>query len=121
MEGDNVNGMQPPAVGVEVGHDLKGRDFCVESLGVLQVVVPNLLNDVAEELGNATFGCFLASVVVKAGFVGGLSANTDDGRGIVGNVPVVEGEAGRPSNLGATMVGFVFGGLHEDGREGMDS
>ncbi len=34
-EGNHVDGMQPSAVGVEVGHDLKGRDLRVESLGVL--------------------------------------------------------------------------------------
>jgi hypothetical protein len=34
-EGDHVNSMLPPAVGVKVDHDLKGRDLCVESLGVL--------------------------------------------------------------------------------------
>ncbi len=71
--------MQPPAVGVSVGCDLKGSDLCVESLGVLQVVVPNLINNVVEELGNTTFGCFVAGIVIKAGFVEGLGMNTDDG------------------------------------------
>jgi hypothetical protein len=113
--------MQPPAVGIKVCHDLKGHDLCVESLGILQVVVPNLVNDAMEELGNTTFDCFLAGIVVKAGFVGGLGANTDDSRGVVGNVPVVEGEAGRPDKLGAAMIGFVLGGLCEDGHEGMGS
>jgi len=48
-EGDHVDGMQPPAVGVEKGHDVDGRDFCVESLGVLEIVVPDLVNDTAQE------------------------------------------------------------------------
>ncbi len=74
-----------------------------------------------EELGNATFGCFVAGVVLKSGFVGGLGANMDDGRCVIGNILVVEGEAGRPDKLGATMVGFVLGGLREDGCKGMDS
>ncbi len=52
--------------------------------------------------------------------MGGLGANMDNSRGIIGNVLVIEGEAGRPDKLGATMVGFVLGGLHQDGREGMD-
>jgi hypothetical protein len=60
-------------------------------------------------------------VVVEAGFVGSLGANTDNGCGVVGDVPVVDGEAGRPDELGGAMVGFVLGGLHEDGRERMDS
>jgi hypothetical protein len=87
-EGDHVNGMRPPAVGVKVGHDLKGCDLCVESLGILQVVVPNLVNDVVEEFGITTFGCFVAGIVVEAGFVGGLGGNTDDGRGVASNVPL---------------------------------
>ncbi len=113
--------MQPPIVGVEVGHDFEGRDLHIESLGMLQVVVPNLIDDVAEEFGNAMFGCLVAGVVIEVGFVGSLSANTDDGRGISGNVPVVEGEAGRPDKLEGAMVVFVLGGLHEDGCKRMDS
>ncbi len=54
--------MQPPAVGVEVGHDFKGRDLHIESLGVLQVVVPNLVNNVEEEFCNTTFSCFVAGL-----------------------------------------------------------
>ncbi len=74
-----------------------------------------------EELGNATFGCFVAGVVAKAGFVGSFGTNTDDGRGVVGNVPVIEGEAGRPDKLEAAMVSFALGSLRKDGREGIDS
>ncbi len=111
--------MQPPTVGIEVGHDFKGRDFCLESLGILQVFVPNLVDDIAEEFGNATFGYFVAGIVVEARFVGGLGANTDDSHGVVGNVPVAEGEAGRPDKLGGAMAGFILGGLLENGRERM--
>ncbi len=113
--------MEPPDVGIKVGHDYKGRDLCIESLGILQVIIPNLVNNVAEEFGNTMFGYLVAGVVVEAGFVGGLGANTDDGRGIVGNVPVEEGEVGRPDKFGGAKVGFVLGGLCEDGRKRMDS
>jgi hypothetical protein len=116
-EGDHVGGMQPPAVGVKVSHDFEDHDLFIGSLGILQVVVPNLVNNVAEEFGNDTFGCFVAGIVVKAGFVGRHGANTDHSYGIVGNVPVVEREARRPDELGGTMVGFILGGLHEDGPE----
>jgi hypothetical protein len=62
-----------------------------------------------EELGNAMFGCLIAGIVVKAGFVGSLGANTDDGRGIIDtDVLVVEGEVGRPDKLGAAMVGLYL-------------
>jgi hypothetical protein len=113
--------MQPPAVGIKVGHDLKGHDLCVESHGILQVVVLNLVNNIMEELGKATFSCFITGIVVEVAFVGGLGTNTDNGCGIVDDVPVIEGEAGRPDKLGAAMIGFILGGLHEDDREGMDS
>ncbi len=33
-EGDHVNGMQPPAVGIEVGHDLQSHDLRAECFGV---------------------------------------------------------------------------------------
>jgi hypothetical protein len=104
-----------------VGHDFKGRDLRIESLGILKVAVPYLVNNAVKEFGGATFGCLVAGIVVEAGFVGGLSVNTDNGHGNVGNVSVVEGEAGRPNKLGVAMVGFVLGGLHKDGRERMDS
>jgi hypothetical protein len=67
------------------------------------------------------FGCLVAGIVVEVGFSGGLSANMDDGRGIIGNVPVIEREAGRPDKLGGAMVGFVLNGLREDVHEGMVS
>ncbi len=59
----------------------------------------------------------IAGVVVKARFVGGFGANTDNSCGVVGNVPVVEGGAGRPDKHGRTMDSFVLGGLREDGQE----
>jgi hypothetical protein len=67
--------MQPPAVDVEVGHDFEGHYLHIESPGILQVVVPNLVDDVAEEFGDATFGCLIAGIVVEARFVGSLGAN----------------------------------------------
>ncbi len=85
------------------------------------MVVPNLVNDVVEELGDATFGCFVAGLVIKVGSVGSLGTNRDNGPSVVGNVSVIEGEAGRPDELGASMVGFILGRLHEDGHEGIDS
>ncbi len=38
--------MQAAAVGVEEGHDLDGRDLCVEGLGVFEIVVPDLIDHV---------------------------------------------------------------------------
>jgi hypothetical protein len=39
---DHVDGMQPPPVGVKVGHDLKGRELCVESLGYFSLLYQTL-------------------------------------------------------------------------------
>jgi hypothetical protein len=86
VEGNHVNGMQPPTVGVEEGHDVDGRDLGVESIGVFEIVVPDLVDDIAEKFRNATFGRFVTGVVIKAGFVGLLCTNSDDSRGIVGDV-----------------------------------
>jgi hypothetical protein len=38
--------MKPSTVGIEEGHDVDGRDLCVEGVGVFEVVVPNLIDNV---------------------------------------------------------------------------
>jgi len=119
-EGDHVDGMQPPAVGVEEGQDVHGRDFCVESLGILEIIVPDLVNDIAQQFGDATLGRLVTGVVIKAGFVGSLCTNTDDCRGVIGNVFIMEGEGGSYKFVVA-MFSFVLSSICEDGREGMDS
>ncbi len=117
MEGDHVDGMQPPTVGVKVGYDVEGHDLCIERLDIFQVVIPNLIANVSEEFGHATSGHLVAGIVVEAEFVGGLGVNMEDSHGIVDNVLVIEGEAGGPDKLGIVMVSFLLGGLHEDGHE----
>jgi len=120
-EGDHVNGMRTPTVGVEEGHDVDGRDLCVESFGVFEIVVPDLINDIAKKFGDATLGRFVTGVVIEAGFMGRLCTNPDNCHGIVGDVFIVEGEAGVAYEFGVAMFSFVLSGLREDGREGMDS
>jgi len=109
--------MQPPAVGIKEGHDVDGHDFFVESLGIFEIVVPDLINDIAKEFGDATFGRLVTGIVIEAGFVGSLCMNTDNCRGFVGEVFIVEGEVGGSYKFGVAMVGFVLGGIREDGRE----
>ncbi len=53
--------------------------------------------------------------------MGRLSSNSDNCRGVVGDVFVVERKAGGTYEFGGAMFGFVLDGLHEDGREGVDS
>ena len=113
--------MQAAAVGVEEGHNLDGRDLCVEGLGVFEIVIPDLITNVAKKFHNAMFGRFVAGVVIKAGFMGGLCTNSDDCRGVVGNVFIVEGEADETYKCGVAMFCFVLGGFREDSRERMDA
>ena len=47
--------MQPPAVGVEEGHDVDGHDLHVEHFGILEIIVPDLADDIAKEFGDASF------------------------------------------------------------------
>ena len=49
-EGDYVNGVKTPAVGIAKGHDLEGHHLHVRVVNVLQVVVPHLIYGVMEEL-----------------------------------------------------------------------
>jgi hypothetical protein len=66
LEANHVNCMQPPTVGVEEGHDVQCRDLHVESLGVLEVIIPDLLDGFAEEFGNPPLSCLVTGVVIKA-------------------------------------------------------
>jgi hypothetical protein len=75
MQQDHVEGMKPSTVGVKEGHDVDGRDLCVEGVSIFEVVVPNFIDNVAEKLGHALFGCFVNGIVIKSGFVGGLCTN----------------------------------------------
>jgi hypothetical protein len=111
----------PPLLVSRLAMIFKGRDLRIKSLGILQVVAPNLIDNVVEEFGNATFGCLIAGVVLKVGFVGGLGAYTDNSCGVISDVPVIRGERGRHDKLGGTMVGFLLGSLCEDGHERLNS
>ena len=53
--------------------------------------------------------------------MGCLCTNSDDCRGVVGNGIIVEREAFGTYNFFVAMVGFVLGGLGEDGHKGMGS
>jgi hypothetical protein len=118
MQQDHVEGMKPSAVGIKEGHDVDGCDFCVEGVGVFEVVVSNFIDNVAEKLGHASFGRLVNGVVIELGFVGSLRTNANDCRGIVSNRLVIEWETSQACKFG-TMVGFVLDSLGEDGCEGM--
>ncbi len=117
---DHVEGMKPSAVGVEEGHDVNDSDLCVEGVSAFEVVVPNFIDDVAEKLGHASFGCLKTGVVIELGFVGSLRTIANICRGIVSDRLVIEWETSRAYKHGP-MAGFVLDSLCEDGCEGVNS
>jgi hypothetical protein len=119
VEQDHVAGMKTPAVGIAEGHDLEGRPLCVEGVGVLEIVVPHLIDGVVEELGDAAFGCLIAGKVIKAGMVGSLCVDTEDGGGIVGDGAAIDGKAGGANKHCIAMVGHLPHSIHEDTCEQM--
>jgi hypothetical protein len=116
----HVEGMKPSAVGIKEGHDVDGRDLRVEGVGVFEVTVPNLINNITEKLGHTLFGRLVTGVVIKSGFVGSLRTNLNDCCGIVSDRLVVEWEMSQAYKFD-TIVGFVLESLGEDGCEGVNS
>jgi hypothetical protein len=111
--------MKASAVGIKECHDFNGCYLCVEGVGIFEVVVPDLIDDVAEKLGHALLGHLVTGIVIESGFVGGLHTNANNFRGVVSNHLVVEWETSRAYKFGI-MVGFVLDSLGEDGREGVN-
>ena len=91
------------------------------TIGVFEIIVPDLINNVAKKFCNATFGRFITGVVIEAGFVGRLRTNSDDCRGVIGDVFIVEGKADGTNERGVAVFGFVLGGVREDSCERMDA
>jgi hypothetical protein len=118
-EGDHVNGMEPPAVGVKEGHDLKGQHLSVEDAGVLEVVVSDFVDGFEEKFGGPALGCLVTGEVIEAGFVGQFRMDANDCGGIIGNAAVVERQADG-TDKGGTMVGGIPCRIREEDREGMD-
>ncbi len=117
---DHVEGMKPSAVGVKEGHDVDGCDLCVEGVGIFELVLPNLINNIVEKLRHALFGCLVTGVVIQSGFVGSLHTNANNCHSVISDPLVVEWETSRAYKLN-TMNGFILDSLSEDGREGVNS
>jgi hypothetical protein len=115
-QGDYVDGMKPSAVGIKGGHDVNGCDLRVKGVGIFQVIASNFIDDVTEKFGHALLGRLVTGLVAKSGFMGSLHMNASNQRGIFGNRLVVEWEMGRAYKFD-TVVGFVLGGLGENGCE----
>jgi hypothetical protein len=112
--------VEATGVGVEESHDVEGRHLCVEGVGILEVVVPDLVNGVPEDLSGAALGRFVGGEVVEAGFVGRFRSDTNDRGGVVRNAPIVEWEPDGNGKGVTAMVGGIPCGLREESNEGMD-
>ncbi len=119
-EGNHVNGMKSPAVGVKKGDNFKGRHLRVKGVGVLEVFEPDLVNGFSEEFGGPMLRRLVAGVVVKAGFVGRFRSNANNCGGIVRNVTVIERQSDGAFKWVAAMVGSVRHCITQDGHEGVD-
>jgi hypothetical protein len=114
VEDNHIESMRTPTDGVEEGEDVKRCDLCTEGIGIFEIIAPHLVDDVMEELGNATLSRLVTDVVIEAGFMGSLNTNADDCCGIVG-----ERKLGWAHELGIAVLGLVLGNLGEDGHEGV--
>jgi hypothetical protein len=99
MQQDHVEGIKPSAVGIKEGHDVDGRNLCVEGVSLFEVVVPNDIDDLAEKLGHASLSRHVTGVVIEAGFVGGLRTNANNCRGVINKCLVIEWETSRAKKL----------------------
>ena len=120
-EGYHVNRVEAPAVKIEESNDVQSRNLSVEGVGILQVVVPHLVHDVAEELGASTLGGFVVSKVFELGFVSCFRSDTDDGSGIVWDGTVIERETRRAYERRAPVGRGILGRVREESCQGMDS
>jgi hypothetical protein len=119
-EGNHVDGMKSPAVGVKEGDNFKGRHLRVKGVGILEVFEPDLVNGFSEEFGGPTLRRLVAGVVIKAGFVGRFRLNANDRGGVVRNVTVIEWQSDGAFERIAAMVGGVGHCISQDGHEGVD-
>ncbi len=106
-EGNHVDGMKSPAVGIEEGDNFKGQHLRVEGVGVLEVFEPDLVDGFAEKFGGPTLRCLVAGIVIKAGFVGCFCLNVNNRGGVVRDATIVERQSDGAFERIATKVGGV--------------
>ncbi len=58
--------MEAPAVVVKINNEFHGRDGGVEHLWVLEVLVPNFINGIADEFRHSSFRSFKGGKVAEA-------------------------------------------------------
>jgi hypothetical protein len=116
VQGDHLDGMQPPAVGVKESHDVKGRDLCVKCVSVFQVIVPKCHGETWPHPALPPFNWRSP----QSGFMCSLRTNANNRHGAIGDPLVKEWETGQVYKFGI-VVGFILGGLGEDGHEGVNT
>jgi hypothetical protein len=116
-----VQRVSPHGVGINEDHDFDGRDLCLDGLGVFEIIVPELIDNVAKKFSDTAFSRLVTGIVVEAGFMSCLCVYTNDCCGIIGNIFTIEGEANGLDKLGVAMAEFVFDSIHKDGSEGVYS
>ncbi len=77
--------METSAVGVKVLHQLHGCDVGVEGSGMAEVVIPDLVYRIAEELGSGLFSRLVRCEVSDEDSMFGFPSGMDDGRGVIGH------------------------------------
>ncbi len=120
-EGNHVDGMKSPAVGVKEGDNFKGRHLRVEGVGILEVFEPDLGDGFSEEFGGPTLRRLVAGVVIEVGFVGCFCSNANDCGGVVRDATIVEWQLNGAFERIAAMVNGVRHCIRQDGREGVDT
>ncbi len=66
-------------------HQLHSHDVGVEGSGMAEVVIPDLIYRITEELGGGSFGCLVGRKVSDKDCMFGFTPGAEDGCGVVGN------------------------------------
>ena len=121
MKHNHVDGVETPAVGVKVRHDLQHSYLRVEGVGMFEVVDPKIVHHFPKESCHPTFCRFVTGIVVNKGFVGGFSLHSRNWGCVVRDGGVVEWETSWSHERNVAMVGFVRCSLGAETCERMDS
>ncbi len=89
----------------------------VEGVGILLVIVPHLVHDVAAELAASTLDGFVVHKVFELGFVCCFRFDADDGSGIIGDGIVIEQETCRAYKRRAPVGRGILGRVREERGE----
>ncbi len=105
--------MEAPAIFIEVVDEVSGSDGIVEGLGVLEALVPSLVDGSTDELHDGLLGCLQGSEVGEFGHVDGLITGANDRcGGSVDGIVIEKGALGPYKEDGVFC--FVFVALRDE-------